>query len=405
MDILVRPEELRRAAGQIHRSAKVIAANLQQVDEWLKALTPAHFEGQSADQLRRRYQARRDALLNAQAKANVFADGLETIASQFEKADRKMQAGPAAGSVLGISTLSPAVESESAIRASYLNMRWAERFSAFSALEGDYQRLLGLVDPEKMASAKDQLSEYDRLIAAEEARLAEARQGGDSFRNKVIPTFPLQGDGDGVPWRVKADDFEDAEAAAMQNLQELHAKRNALQNEYDVMLTNQNQLESVSQRRAVLNNLITEGIPPDGPTNNWLRSLLGGCTNYVAEKRDVSAFPNANGEPGHPGHATNWNDQAAKAGYEVGNIPVKGSIMVLEKGTHGANETMGHVAYVENVTFNDGVYRVFYSEASLAKDINGNGILGNHLPVTSNHIDIPATGSDANMSFIYDKRP
>ncbi|MEM5774823.1 MAG: type VII secretion target, partial [Anaerolineaceae bacterium] len=285
MDILVRPEELRRAAGQIHRSAKVIAGNVQQVDECLKALTPAHFEGLSANQLRRRYQARRDALQNAQAKANLFAENLETIAAEFEKKDRELQGGAAAGSVLGISTLSPAVESEAAIRVSYMNMRWAERFSTFGTLESEYQRLLRLVDPEKTASAKDQLREYDRLIAAEEARLAEARQGGDSFWNKVIPTFPLQGDGDGVPWRVKADDFEDAEAAAMQNLQVLRAKRNALQNEYDVMLANQNQLESVTQRRDVLNNLINEGVPPDGPTNAGLRALLGGCTHYVAEKR------------------------------------------------------------------------------------------------------------------------
>lgn len=404
MDILVRPEELRRAAGQIHRSAKVIAGNLQQVDESLKALTPAHFEGQSADQLRRRYQAKRDALLNAQAKAKLFAESLETIAAEFEKKDRELQGGPAVGSVLGISTLSPAVESEAAVRASYLNMRWAERFSTYGTLESEYQKLLGLVKPEQLAAAKDQLAEYDRLIAAEEARLAQAREGGGSFWNKILPTFPLQGDGDGAPWRVKADDYEDAEAAAMQALQELRAKRNALQNEYDVMLANQNQLEDVTQRRAVLNSLITEGVPSDGPTNAGLRGLLGGCTHYVAEKRDVSAFPNANGEPGHPMNAKYWNDQAVQAGYDVGNIPVKGAIVVFEAGTEHAPGDAGHVGYVESVTFKDGVYEVKYSQAT-PREVKGEWVRGDHVMLPPGVLYIPATGSGSDMSFIYDKRP
>ncbi|MEM5776247.1 MAG: CHAP domain-containing protein, partial [Anaerolineaceae bacterium] len=118
----------------------------------------------------------------------------------------------------------------------------------------------------------------------------------------------------------------------------------------------------------------------------------------------VSAFPNATGEPGHPMNAKYWNDQAIQAGYDVGNIPVKGAIVVFEAGSKYAAGDAGHVGYVESVVPVEGGYKMVFSQASTIYTSNS-WIRGDHKMLKPLEIFIPATGSGSDMSFIYDKRP
>jgi surface antigen len=137
-----------------------------------------------------------------------------------------------------------------------------------------------------------------------------------------------------------------------------------------------------------------------------LRNQLGGCTNYVAQKRDVSDFPNASGQPGHPGDAQYWDNQARQAGYEVGSRPVVGSIMVFEpdhgkpNGIMNVHDTAGHVAYVEKVERIDGGYKVTISQAS-TKYVDGQFVRGTY--INQNTMTVTVNDGQQAASFVYDK--
>lgn len=149
-------------------------------------------------------------------------------------------------------------------------------------------------------------------------------------------------------------------------------------------------------------NVPTEGIPSSRTPADKL-AILGGCTNYVATKRDVSGFWKSGRMNAHY-----WNENAAAAGFEVGNEPVAGSIMVIEAdhGTHNGimdvNDSAGHVLYVESVKETDGGYLVSYSHAGTLYDDAGKYIPGTYKMLNNSKPVFVPYQSDA-VSFIYDK--
>ncbi|MEI7644715.1 MAG: CHAP domain-containing protein [Chloroflexales bacterium] len=162
------------------------------------------------------------------------------------------------------------------------------------------------------------------------------------------------------------------------------------------------ELAQLTAQRAQMLKPIIDGIPNDGPSPN--KNGFVGCTNYIAEKRDIEWNGNA--------HA--WNENAQSAGYEVGSVPVKGSIIVFEPGVMGANKQYGHVAYVDSVVESGGVFKVTISEANPASGANGEWIAGTHTPPTQRSFDVRVggdgkaynakTGAPVDISFIYGKK-
>ena len=51
----------------------------------------------------------------------------------------------------------------------------------------------------------------------------------------------------------------------------------------------------------------------------------------------------------HMGNGAQWNDTAARLGYQVGRSPKPGDVMCFEAGVHGSSGYYGHVAVVEQV--------------------------------------------------------
>jgi len=145
-----------------------------------------------------------------------------------------------------------------------------------------------------------------------------------------------------------------------------------------------------------------EGIPSSRTPADKL-AILGGCTNYVATKRDVSGF----WKPGKM-NATYWNENAQAAGFEVGSKPVPGSIMVVEadngvyNGIMDVNDKAGHVLYVESVKETDGGYLVSYSHAGTLYNDAGNYIPGTYKMLNNSKPVFVPYESPA-VSFIYDK--
>lgn len=150
----------------------------------------------------------------------------------------------------------------------------------------------------------------------------------------------------------------------------------------------------------------TEGIPSSRTPNDKL-GILGGCTNYVATKRDVSGFWRADTRNTSM-NAQYWNDHAIAAGFEVGNKPVAGSIMVIEadngidNGIMNVNDQAGHVLYVESVKETNGGYLVNYSHAGTLYDDAGNYIPGTYKMLNNSAPVFVPYQSNA-VSFIYDK--
>lgn len=138
-------------------------------------------------------------------------------------------------------------------------------------------------------------------------------------------------------------------------------------------------LEELYDRRSELDALAREGVAVGRPgANNFPE---GQCTWYVASRREIG--------PLH-GDARYWDGVAADSGYDVGDVPVKGSIMVWQPGVHNADESYGHVSFVERVIPNrDGTFTVEFTD-----NLNMNSDTPTRITITP---------GEEGVSFIYDQ--
>ncbi len=109
-------------------------------------------------------------------------------------------------------------------------------------------------------------------------------------------------------------------------------------------------LNELQEQRRQIRQMFSEGIPEKAGANYFPE---GQCTWYVATRRELGVY----------GDAREWGDNAIKAGFEVGSVPVKGSVMVWQPGVNGANADYGHVSLVERVIpESDGSFTVYYTD-------------------------------------------
>lgn len=115
------------------------------------------------------------------------------------------------------------------------------------------------------------------------------------------------------------------------------------------------QLDELRAQRDKLQQTLDEGIFSQGLPPDQNPFPKGECTWYATSRRNMY--------PAVWGDAKNWATQAAASGYEVGDMPVKGSIMVWQPNIRKASAAYGHVSYVENVEkLSDGTFRVYYTD-------------------------------------------
>jgi hypothetical protein len=114
-------------------------------------------------------------------------------------------------------------------------------------------------------------------------------------------------------------------------------------------------LDELREQRNRLQQTLDEGIFSQGLSPDRNPFLEGECTWYATSRRNMY--------PAVWGDAKNWAYQATASGYEVGEMPVKGSIMVWQPGVRKASAAYGHVSFVENVEkLSDGTFRVYYTD-------------------------------------------
>ncbi|KAA3661737.1 MAG: CHAP domain-containing protein [Chloroflexi bacterium] len=248
------------------------------------------------------------------------------------------------GLVLGTNT--------SNFKESYLKLPWSGKFDELQTLE---QNIASLEQELANQNSVDgRISEIDEEIARLETQVTEAQDKADVWYNKVVPTLPFSKDDDGVPWRVRTDNYEDEIAGYEQQINELRSEKDSLL----IVQGKQQQLAQLNEQHDTLQTIITDGISADGPAKKYDAfpgTITNNCTKHASAKR---FFPDAVN-----GHAYKWNEQAKSAGYEVGDYPVKGSVMVYEPGVKGAHNEFGHVAFVEKVEpMSDGQYKVTFTD-------------------------------------------
>lgn len=320
------------------------------------------------------------------------------------------------GSVLGVSTTADGIALSGAgvlsapeQKTLYQKMSWSDKFEEQKSINAEINRINGLLPRDaqgKFDELDNQIVDIDKEIVALQEKRDIAEKKSNGLFNQVMPDFPLQGDKeDGLPWRVRADDYEDEVTNYNRQIAALKNQKDGLTSEKQSIQSNLDQLNILNTQEATLDTVIGQGITSDGPTNpTWYKNGFGGCTNYVAEKRDLYISQDTR----ISGNAQNWRDTATNAGWDVGKQPAKGSIMVFqgEASTdyHTANRAVGgHVAYVENVSSNaDGSYNVTISEASTIYDDAGKFVPGTHTKVNTRTVTVPADGHKY-VDFIYEK--
>lgn len=446
-------DAVRSLAGQIRSALDALSAQNQGIAQNSQALC---WQGQSRDE----FVAEMDAILrqiNGQIETGIVLAGrAEREAGEWEQTAAGLAGGysdfraemrqvlshvmVSGGAVLGAATLasmplSGGVPTQAELTQHYQSLKWSDKFKEQNRLNSEIARLetwlkqnrgtgdIGaeIADVEnQLADLKARRAEAEAQIADLRARRAEAEAKSNNLFNQILPDWPLALDPeDGVPWRVKADDYQDemanydAQIAQLTNdmaghdaqVTQLEARHQILLDERATVLANTVALTDLKSQQGALSSVINQGILADGPTKpDWYKNGFGGCTNYVAEKRDlyVSDSIRING------NAQDWKQSAINGGWDVGKAPAKGSVMVFQgeasKDYGTANRAVGgHVAYVENVQVgSDGNYKVTISEASTIFNKDGSFVRGAHTPVKTRVVTVPANGHKY-VDFIYDR--
>jgi len=360
------------------------------------------------------------------------AEELQALALRLRKEveEWELAAQPGARTILGpggiyissekLTAIAHAVLASSAVAISDVEIgsTWNERFALRRALPGQIADLENRIN-----QTRETVGNIDQEIADLKAKQDDLRKEANKRRNQFIPAWPPAIDlEDGVPWRVKADDYEDEIANLDRRIAELEAQRN---NHMEELRSMERQLGKMRAQQKALDAAFQRGIPPDGPTPSWLSNHLFGCTHYVAERRNITALysrevnnseeirklkeklradPKQNQEAWR--HASSWDERARAAGYEVGKEPVKGAIVVFEGHAHYKDEghstetsmhPLGHVAYVEEVDYsNPDVVRIKITDAGI--------INGQETPPKTHWVTLRKDEIDAGeVNFIYDK--
>lgn len=248
----------------------------------------------------------------------------------------------------------------------YLQMSWSERLA-------EQHRILNEIS--QFENGNPRLAELDEQIADLEQKMEEARQESDKLINKIITQ----------EGKTLSKRYDEIATNYQQQIEALKTQR-----ERELIYPAEQQMKADA-----LNSLLKQGISSDGPTVGWLRDDLGGCTHYVAGKRDISSLNN-----GHPGDAYKWYKQASDAGMEVGNLPVNGSIIVFQPGVNNSDPKAGHVGIVESVQYINGQYEITYSQAGTVRT-GGTWVRNTHTTLKDGSLSIPIAGMEG-IGFIYE---
>jgi len=392
-DILIRPPELHQISEQLRSNAMKVDTALQAIDNDILSLNGDQFLGIRADAVQAHYAPKREALIKAKEIVAHFAEDLQSAATRFEQADRKdrdsnLNILPETGGslqvgfVLGVSDIAnTSTQKISNLISSEKELR--EKFAQWMADNG------------KEIEGWD-IEKIDKAMAEIRKQIADLKNGITDMKEITLSGW----------WKFFTNADEEYIDSSEKGIAKLEGLLGIYERRKELLIEKSSMETHIKNQKDLLTKTVTEGSITDGSTPDWMRKSMGGCTQYVAEKRDVSDF---NG--GHPGNAVAWLDQARKAGYDTGDLPQKGAIIYYKPGydADGSGPRIpvaeaGHVGYVESVTRVEGGYEIKISQASTnyGSQYPDGWERGTHTTPTTASKFIPDSGVSG-VSFIYDK--
>lgn len=372
-------EDVRALAGSIQAQAYALR---EAFDGLKQSVYGMGWQGGSYDDFTGQVGASHQSALALADQLVALAQNLENEVQQWEGVAAVFCNAHGGSGVLGISSATAPVGLTQPVD----QLSWQARWTELQRLQAELA-LLKANNPHLDAeTAAKKIAELDAQIAGIERNMAEIMGEPEKWYNKW---FKQDG-------KSLADQYQSTISDYQRQIDDLKG----LRGQYEAEIVAANQAALLQTDIDALNNKLSVGIAPDGPTRRDIKNYYTGCTNYVAGKRDVLAFSEKT-----RGHAYQWNDMAIKAGFDVGKAPVKGSIMVFEadggkkNGIMNVHDEYGHVAYVEEVNLVNGVYEVKYSHGGWTKGVTKQG---SYDPLKGGTVKIAADGHDS-VSFIYEK--
>ena len=281
-DILIVPKYLRQTARNLRASSWRIEAALEFVDGQMRQLEPDRFEGNRADSIREYYRPVYGSLHNSINRVLVMAQQLEDIASEFEKTDEELARWNYQLDSVGLESakqliklgfsglvnwtldkckLIAAGSSQSAakfwqvwIDSLNINQLISERNNLLSRIAAIHKELANLPSLEQLATdlqenVKQQAlvrSEIERVNQEIDSLLQKRDWTSDQAKrwfNSFLPSKEFAWDSeDGLPWRVRADDFEDDAAVLQSRLDSMAQQRTDLAERLSRLETTNDQL-------------------------------------------------------------------------------------------------------------------------------------------------------------------
>jgi uncharacterized protein YukE len=329
---------------KVHATAKVIQDYSMKFDEIVDDLAissrklNAGWDGGASDAFCSQLNSLKRQLEKKTWELSVLAQRLQHEIDEWEAADRTLKGESGKKTSVMFTSTAPTgatVTAGQVLGASTTNLgqlNWKEKFDLERRLAEQISEMEGKYHSEE--GIKERNAQIEKEIEALEKERAEAQRKAGSFLNQIIPDFPLQADNeDGVPWRVKADDYEDQVKRCDEQLAALRAEKDYL-----------SQYENLKQQHRELNDIFQNRLKDVDPKK------YSSCALYAQNRRpDLGRTQHKDGSAYN--YINVYKDTAFQinTGDDLTKKVGKGFAVVWEPGVAGGGEVHGHVAIVEEV--------------------------------------------------------
>jgi hypothetical protein len=322
----VRLAELQNAASQFHTSASKIQESITTVQEVIDGITAVGYESPAAGQLVLRYRTQRSMMDEWLQQLQDFSNRLQEAADELEEA-----------------------MTSQGIRAGHHTPFTPHHHRGQTPIVAQPEQQAPPVQHQVDDFVADvnsplysELAQKRHSIADAQRHVAELMQQRDESMDKLktledrLRSFNRYTDLSAVPrvqvLRLEVEGLNADIATTQHNIADIQAQIAGLTI----------RLERVKPGPGADLALIHRLIGTQTP--DWIKNSTEGCVNYITRRMAIPA--------GIPLDAHLWDEQAARFtqyGITRGNVPLPGSVLVLEREHSYADDVFGHLMYVEKV--------------------------------------------------------
>lgn len=328
-EIEVRLSQLRHAAESLYRSGRQIETSVQTVSDIIDEL---FLLGWDAPELQTRYLLYRGHMQNWAATVLYFAEKLSLTADDIERVQRDLNDTPRFGHVSH----------------THLHLQAAPAVSALPAVPSAPD-----VSALSVPAAITYVSAANQVVYARWHDLGQTLTERHAALNALLEQRQQTlSELNGLQNRLLSDDPH-IDLNSVPRLQLLHAgiarfdvqiesansEIAALQGDYDRLNARLGLVQPGAGANLELIRSLETAQTPD-----WIKQKTYDCVNYIVHRMPIP--------PGVAVDAHMWDEMAQNLpqyGIQMGDVPLPGSVVVMEREHSFADDTYGHLLYVERV--------------------------------------------------------